>query len=210
MIHEFGNQSDNLGMGGTPWQRGQDFRTDVERDHPNVQLHNPESADLATAMQLAREQIAVSGANVLVYIRASNPDRDYVWDEDPNPLYYSPVRLKAFFKPQPLEAELKRWGVDIVNQAEIIFAVQDLHEQWADRMLRAGDVIEVPYNSPNQTGPRYYRIKNASPSGNFRYSWLYYTCMAETLSADATVRVTDDMADNSMEDNDRGEYNGSL
>lgn len=210
MIHEFGNQSDNPGMGLHPWQRGQDLRTDVERDHPDVQLHNPESADVGTAARLAREQVAVSGANVLVYARADNPDRDYVWDEDPNPVYLNPVRMKAFFKPQPLEAELKRWGVEIVNQAEIVFAIEDLHAHFPNRMLRAGDVVEMPYNSPGQAGPKYYRIKNATPSGNFRYTWLYYTCMAETLSADATVRVVDDMPDNNREDLERGEYNGSL
>ena len=34
---------------------------------------------------------------------------------------------------------------------------------------------------------------NATPSGNFRYIWLYFTCQVEILTADITVRPEEDM-----------------
>lgn len=208
MIHEFGNPMDNPGSGYAAWQGTTDQRTDIEKDYSHLSIHDPESADIATAHRLAREQVEISGANVRVYVRTNNQDRDYVWDEDPNPSYHNPINMKAFFKPQALEAELKRWGVDTTNKAEIVFVKEDLTKLWPERLLRPGDVIEIPYNSPANNGPRFFVIKNATPSGNFRYTWLYYTCATETLSADATVRVIDDVPMNDMEDNERGEYNG--
>ena len=63
-----------------------------------------------------------------------------------------------------------------------------------DRMLRTGDVIQLPYNAATTAlNPKNYRILNATPSGNFRYNWLYLTCQLETLTADITVRPEEDM-----------------
>jgi hypothetical protein len=60
-------------------------------------------------------------------------------------------------------------------------------------MLRAGDVIQVPYNAATPLlSPKNFRITNVTPSGNFRYNWLYLTCQAEVLTADVTVRPPDE------------------
>lgn len=170
------------------------FRSDVEQRHTPVALHDPESADVRMARSQAREMINVSGAEVTVYMRTDNADFDSVWDEDADPTYWSPVKIKGYFKPQPLEAELKQWGAEVVNKTEIVFDHFSIHQLTGERMLRAGDVIQLPYNAATTAlNPKNYRILNVTPSGNFRYNWLYLTCQLETLTADITVRPEEDM-----------------
>jgi hypothetical protein len=170
-----------------------DFRSDVEQRHTPLALHDPESNDLKLARKMADEIIHVSGAEVKIYTRTENADYDTVWDSDPDPTYWNSVLMKAYFKPQPLEAELKKWGGDISNKTEIIFSHRQVFQQFASRMLRTGDVIQVPYNAATpQLSPKNFRITNVTPSGNFRYNWLYLTCQAEVLTADVTVRPPDE------------------
>jgi hypothetical protein len=169
-------------------------RSEVEQRHTPIAVHDVESADIRMARRLAREIIDVSGAEVTVFLRTDNADYDNVWDEDPDPTYWNPIKLKAFFKPQPLEAELKRWGAEVVNKTEITFDHFEIRQLTGERMLRVGDVIQLPYNaSTTAISPKNYRVLNASPSGNFRYTWLYLTCQIETLTADITVRPEQDM-----------------
>jgi hypothetical protein len=93
--------------------------------------------------------------------------------------------------------ELKKWGVDTINRSEIIFSHKQIYDLCGERMLRAGDVIEIKYNSANKsTNPKHYRVINATPSGNFRYVWLYMTCNIETLTADVAVKPVDDIGIN--------------
>ena len=182
MIHHFGNDPD-LG-----------FRTEEERENSPINVHREDAQDIATVQRAAAEQVQVSGAKVNVYVRTDNGDYDEVWDEDADPTYWPGVPLRCYFKPQPSELELKRWGVDAVNKAEAVFAISHLTQHWPGRMLRSGDVLELPYNHPvANLDPGFYRVVNATPSGNYKYTWLYYTCTIETLSADETVRVADDL-----------------
>lgn len=184
------------------------FRSDVEQRHTSIAVHNPESADIKLAKQLADEMINVSGAELKVFIRTDNNDFDAVWDEDPDPTYWQPILIKGFFKPSPIEVELKRWGADTSNQTEVVFSFRMLYSLLSDRMLRAGDVIQIPYNSA-PINPKNYRILNATPTGNFRYNWLYYTCQAELLTADISVRPETDMQDEEEQDNG-GVYRESI
>lgn len=197
MIHNFSaDTTDNQ----APNQRSLDHRSDTEQDEPLLGIHNPDSQDLATAARMAREMSRNTGAKLQVYARTDNADFDQARDEDPDPTYHLPVPMRGYFKPQPMEFELKRWGVDAVNKTEVVFCASDLRERWGERMLRTGDVIVLPYNSPagNPGGggtlnPTQYRVVNGSPSGNYRYHWLYFTCTVESLTADVTVRVVEDM-----------------
>lgn len=189
-----------------------DFRSEVERLHSPVSIHNPESNDLKLARKLADEVINVSGAEVRVYIRTDNADYDQVWDADPDPTYWNAFVIKAYFKPQPIEAELKKWGAEVTNKTEIIFSHRQIYSECGERMLRTGDVIRVPYNAATPAlAPKNYRVTNAAPSGNFRYNWLYLTCHASVLSADVTVRPPDEAP---MPEDDRlqsgGAYRESL
>ena len=173
----------------------QSFRTDVEQRHTPLALHDPESADVRYARMQADEIINISGAEVKIYVRTENADFDEVWDEDADPTYWNPIQeLKGYFKPQPLEAELKKWGAEVVNKTEVVFSHRQLHEKLENRMLRPGDVIQLPFNAATEAvNPKNYRVLNGTPSGNFRYNWLYFTCQVETLTADITVRPEEDM-----------------
>jgi len=191
MIHQFAQDT-----GGVSADRFnstlKSFRSDIEQRNSPIQIHNPESADLKLARSLANEQINVSGAEIKVYIRTNNADYDEVWDEDPDPTYWNPEFMKAYFKPQPIEVELAKWGADTKNKTEVVFSHLQVFDQFGERMLRAGDVIQLPYNAA-AISPKNFRIINATPSGNFRYHWLYLTCTVETLAADITIRPEEDM-----------------
>lgn len=168
------------------------YRSDIERRHTPVAIHDESSADIRLARRMAEEQINVSGAEVKVFLRTDNEDFDQVFDEDPDPTYWSPVLMKAFFKPEPLQAELQLWGVDTPNKSEIVFSHWQVIEEFGERTLRTGDIIQLPYNASNNS-PKNFRVLNSTPTGNFRYIWLYLTCQVETLTADVTVRVEDDI-----------------
>lgn len=169
-------------------------RSEVEQRNTPIAIHDIESADIKMARRQAKEMIDVSGAEVIVYIRTDNSDYDNVWDEDPDPTYWNPINIKGYFKPQPLEAELKQWGAEVVNKTEITFDHYELRQLLGERMIRVGDVIQLPYKASDQAiSPKNYRVLNSTPSGNYRYTWLYLTCQVETLTADVTVRPEQDM-----------------
>ena len=170
----------------------QTFQSDVQSRHSPIAIHGYESNDIGLARKMAQEAINVSGAEVVVYVRTDNADWDRVWDEDPDPTYWNPINLKAYFKPEPLQSELKSWGIDTPNRTEVTFSHYEIYGIMGERMLRPGDVIQLPYNSMVHS-PQYYRILNVTPAGNFRFIWLYLNCSVETLTADKTVRVVDDM-----------------
>lgn len=169
-------------------------RTISQQRHTPLAIHDGEAPEIKLARQLADEMIYVSGAEVRVFTRTDNNDYDNVWDEDADPTYWQPIDMKAFFVPQPIEAELQNWGVDTPNRTEVMFSHRQVIEECGERMLRTGDVIQLPYNSA-VIQPKNYRIINTTPTGNFRYVWLYLTCQVETLTADITVRVEEDMPD---------------
>lgn len=168
------------------------YRSDVEQRHSPIAIHDTESRDIRVARMMAQEMVNVSGAEIQLYVRTDNADYDAVWDEDPDPTYWAPLSLKAFFKPEPVQTELTKWGADTVNKTEVVFDHHQIYEMLGERMLRTGDVIQLPYNAA-AINPKNYRIVNATPSGNFRYIWLYLTCQVETLTADITVRPEQDM-----------------
>ena len=166
-----------------------DFRSDTEKQNSSLSIFNPEAPEIKTARTLADEMINISGAEVKVFVRTDNADYDIVWDEDADPSYWTSETLKAYFKPTPIETELKKWGADSINKAEVVFSHRQLYELFGNRMLRTGDVIQLPFNAAMQDrSPSNYRILNATPSGNFRYNWIYFSCNVETLNADIAVR----------------------
>ncbi len=154
---------------------------------PLFQVHDPSAPDITTAQKIAREALQIAGAVVHVHARTDNSDIRAVHDEDPDPTYWPPVVMKGYFAPKPMEYELKEWGLDSDNKVEITFALPDVYEQFHDRLLRIGDVIEIPYNSLSRQKPKYYAIDNAQEFGNFRYTWLYLKCQASLLLGDPNL-----------------------
>jgi len=193
MIHRFGANPGQLPID-TFDNVLASFRSDSDQLNSKIALDDPDNPDIKLARTLANEQINISGANVVVYIRTENADVDLVWDEDPDPTYWEPIPMKAYFKPAPLELELKKWGAEINNKTDVVFSHFQLFEQFGERMLRQGDVIRLPFNAAMpQLNPNNFEVLNGSPTGNFRYNWMYFTCQVETLLADVTVRPEEDM-----------------
>jgi len=168
-------------------QSSVDFRTDLEKRFPIIQQHNQQSADLALATRMAREAINIAGGLVEVYEKTENADADDVWDEDPDPTYFAAVQFKAFYSPKPAELAMKKSGPDAPVSTEIIFSAADLMDHFGPRMLRTGDVIKVFYHNLTTVKPEYFSIINATQTGNYRYNWVYFTCVCESTHADITV-----------------------
>lgn len=169
-----------------------DFRSDSEQSNSSLSIYDSDAPEIRTARTLADEIINVSGAEVQVFIRTDNKDVDVVWDEDADPTYWSSERFKAHYKPGPLEAELKKWGADTITKTQVIFSHRQVYQKYGNRMIRPGDVITLPFNSSfEDRTPKHFRVLNGTPSGNFRYVWLYFACDVETLNADVNVRPID-------------------
>lgn len=187
MIHSFGHVLGQDIPGGQQ-QRHPDFRSDVEINSSQLSVQNYDNADIAMARTTADQIINTSGAVVEIFIRTDNEDHDRVWDEDADPTYWPRAQLKAFFKPQPIELQLKGWGLEIENPLELVFSHQQVLDQFGERMLRAGDMIRVPYNLVTHAlNPTLYKVENGTPSGNYRYVWLYFTCKLESANVDQAV-----------------------
>ena len=188
MIYSFGSDSEYTNYTETV----ESNRSDVSQNSSMLSLWNPDAPSIKLARAKAEEIISISGAEMRIFTRTDNADYDAVWDEDPDPTYWKPFNIKGVFKPKPIEIELKAWGADSVNRLEVTFSHMQIYNQLGARMLRTGDVIQVPYNSTPIT-PKNFRVINATPSGMFRFIWLYITCQCEALTADVTVRPEDDL-----------------
>jgi hypothetical protein len=188
-IHNFG--SGNV-SGADFTSAFQSFRSDTQQENSPLSLYNNESKDIQLVRTQAEEQMNIVGAEALIYTRTDNADFDSVWDEDADPTYNSPKGMKAFWKFEAIQTELVKWGVDTKIKLEITFTHMGIYSDFKERMLRPGDVIQIPYGSVPIT-PKNFRVLNATPTGNYRYAWIYFTCQVEQLTADITVRVEDDM-----------------
>lgn len=171
-------------------------RSDLEREFPLVQAHDVESADLRLAMTTATEVCNVTGALLDIHQRTDNHgNADQVWDEDADPTYWPAIQLKAFFAPGAIEVALKTWGADAAIKLEMYFSMQALVRHFGERVLRANDVIYVPFNAIGNVQPCYFRIINFTPTGNYKYVWLYAKCNCESLTGDITVLPRDNQGD---------------
>lgn len=185
MIHRFGMLSHDS----VPIAGGLDSRDEAQMASPLYQVDDKEASDISTAYKIAEEMINVNGAHVMLHARTDNEDVDEVFDEDPDPTYWNPIPMRAFFTPQPLERELTKWGADAAdNKTEIVFIRAHIFKQFGARLLRAGDLIEVPYNSVSNSKPKYYQVDTAQETGIYRYQWLYVTCKVTLLTGDANIR----------------------
>lgn len=172
-----------------------DFRTDVERKNSPLSLYNHAKPDIAYAERMADEVINLSGALVTVFLK--EPKRDAkeieVWDEDADPLYRAGKNMKAYFKPEPTQQELTRWGYDQRLRATMVFSRAALFKEpgIGQRLLLPGDVIQAPYNLPTNFdyGPLRFRVLNTKQSGFFEYRWLYVETTCELLTGDEALKV---------------------
>jgi len=187
MIHRF-SQGHTDTTRKAPRQRRMMTRNDMERGYPLIQLHDTESVDHLLVGSISEEIVNISGGEVVVYPRTDSESYDDVYEEDPNPTYGSGIRLKAYFVPQPIEAQLTPWGVDVENKSTVVFSKEQVIRSFGERLIRIGDLITLPYNA-SLIKPDRYRVLNAYDSGNFRYNWFYWSCDVENITDDVTLDV---------------------
>ena len=68
-------------------------------------------------------------------------------------------------------------------------------------MISEGDILLIPHNTMAVTqntdlrdGPgnliERFRVINGFDTGNFKYRWLYWSCLCENITGDPTIDVT--------------------
>ena len=190
-IHDFGSQREQyISIDSIP-----DFRTEVEKQLSPLSIYNHDKPDIAYAERMAEEVINISGAWVTVFLKQPKGDSVEleVWDEDADPIYSNGKMMKAYFKPEPVLAELTRWGIDKPIRISLAFSRAGLIKETGIgmRLLMPGDVVEVPYNLPSVTdqGPLRFRVLNASQEGFFHYRWLYLKAVCELITGDLALKI---------------------
>lgn len=167
-----------------------DHRSDVEKVFSPISIYNPLKPDMGYAERMALELIHISGAWIRLFVRTDNADYNKVYDEDPNPSYKNGILLKAFFKPEPVQIELTKWGVDAPNTTTVVFARSEILQQFGEkRMIRAGDMVEIPHNSTGPGAARRFRVIDATDQGNFMYRWLYFSALVQNITDDKTLDI---------------------
>ncbi len=155
-----------------------------------LKMQNSQSADMVTANNYVNEIINLSGAGVVVYLRTNNGSYDDVWDEDPAPVYYPGINMKGFFVPKPVETSSTKWGIDAENSVDVIFSkvqvMSALSLYGSNRMIRPGDVIEIPYGGA-LIKPLKYLVTNARDAGMYKFQWFYWACMCKSLHDDIAI-----------------------
>lgn len=172
-----------------------DNRSEAQKRNSLLSQYNHGNPDVAYGERLSEEVINLSGAWVSLHMRLPNNDElgeAPLWEDDADPMYDNPKDFKAWFKPDPLEMSLTKWGVDFEVKSTFVFSRAVLLKEIGERLIVPGDVIEAPYNVPsfpdNPQGPKYFRVLNAAHIGNFRYRWLYIECDTELLTGDEALR----------------------
>jgi hypothetical protein len=164
-----------------------DFRSDGEKQNTSLRLSDDTNPDIAYAEQNAVELITISGGDINVYQRAQNKP-DEVWEEDADPVYYPSIPIRGWFVPSPTAMQLTKYGPDIENQTTVVFANRTVRELFGNRMIIEGDVLQLPYNASVRSMGR-YRVLNAFDSGNFRYKWMYWSCLVENITDDKRLDI---------------------
>lgn len=168
------------------------FMLDTQLTEGGFQVDDPDSPDLGLVSNIVNEMFNRSAANVHLHPRTRNQDIDETLDEDPDPTYWPKKPTRAYFQPQPMEFELTKFGIDNKNQMEITFLRSELLGLMGERLLKVGDLVEVPYRSLSDERPKYYRVLNAAETGNYRYQWFYVTAQTELITGDITIRPPTD------------------
>ena len=194
-IHDFNFQQDFSNIEKLP-----DHRSDHERMNSPLSVYNHDSSDIAYAERLSEEIINISGAWITIYKRTRGGKRDEVWDEDPDPTYKKGIKLKGRFVPAPAEISLTRYGVDVPNQTTVTFSRAIVLKEFGRHMLSEGDLLIVPHNTLVTTqftdlrdgvNNRLdtFRVIKSGDTGNFKYRWLYWSCLVENITGDTTIDV---------------------
>lgn len=189
-IHNFGNNDEKY----SSIDELKDFRSEMEKENTLLSAYNNDKADLALYERNAEEIINISGAWTKLFLKeptnSDTEDPTDIYDEDRSPQYRSGISIKAFVKFNAWTNELTRWGIDTPLTIDVTFSRAILGKTIGfNRMLKPGDVIEVPYNRSTSKGPLRFRVKNEKEAGAVNYRWLYYVANAELMVGDDSLDV---------------------
>jgi len=178
-----------------------DNRSDAEKENSMLSVYNQQNNDIALMERQIEEMINITGAPTTVFRRVRNQaNKDEIWDEDADPTYQKGIKIKGLFVPQPAEAALTRYGIDSQNQMTIHYSRANVLKIFGKLMIAEGDIIIVPHNTLTVTqttdlrdgvGNRMdrYRVIKSSDTVNFKYRWMYWSCVLENLTGDTSIDV---------------------
>lgn len=178
-----------------------DMRSDEEKINSMLSVYNHDNNDIALMERQVEELINISGAWSTIFKRVRNgANRDEIFEEDADPTYQRGIKLKGMFVPQPAEAQLTRWGLDIQNQTTIHYSRAIVYKTFGKLMISEGDIIIIPHNTltaaqvtdlRDGVGNRMdrYRVIKSSDTVNFKYRWMYWSCLLENLTGDKSIDV---------------------
>lgn len=166
----------------------------------NVAIFDDTNPEIARMEREALEYISISGADTKVYLRVNDLGSvDEVWEEDSQPLYQQFVPVRGQFSPEEMSLALNKWGYESNAKFNVNYSRANLLSLFGVRMIRVGDVIEIPHNTLTQTQNTEYldgqigladkfRVLKATDTGNYNYRWLYWTCTVELLTGNISIR----------------------
>lgn len=178
-----------------------DHRDENDRLNSLLSVYNHDNPDIAYAERLSEEIINISGAWVTIYKRNRNQaNKDEIWEEDADPTYKGGIKIKGRFVPTPAEISLTRWGVDVPNQTTVTFSRAIVYKEFKHFMIVEGDLLVVPHNT--LIGTQFpdlrdgvnnrmdtFRVIKSSDTGNFKYRWLYWSCLVENITGDKSIDI---------------------
>lgn len=177
-----------------------DFR---DPDNSKLSIFNgSENPDVAYMEREAFNYIHESGVPTHIYLRTNDIGNvDEVWEEESNPIYDKPIEVRGRFLPEAMSVALNKFGIDNNVKFDIHYSRAELLSLFGVRLVRSGDIIQIPYNTLVQTQNTefidgkmgladHFRVISANDTGNFDFRWLYWTCHVELLTGNYTVRPT--------------------
>lgn len=193
MVHSIPNYSS--------MQQFPDFRSGEQQENSKLSIFNEDNPEIARMEREAFDYIQSSGAITNIYLRAQDLGAvDEVWEEDNNPIYNTPASVKGQFVPDKMSTALIKFGIESNAKFEVNYSRAQLFDLFGSRMIRKGDVIQIPHNTLVQTQNTEFidgqlgladkfRIIDAYDVGNYNYHWLYWQCIVELLTGDISVRT---------------------
>lgn len=171
-------------------------------DNNLTSMFDPDNPEIANMEREAYNYIHQAGAPTEIYLRTSDLGAvDDVWEEDNNPIYDSPVPVKGQFVPEKMSTALVKFGVESNAKFDVHYSRAELLDLFGNRLIRSGDVIDIPHNTLVQTQntefvdgkfglATKFRVLEARDTGNFNYRWLYWTCTVELLTGKMNNEIT--------------------
>lgn len=166
----------------------------------SLDIYDHDNPDIANMEKEAAELIQKSGATTLIYLRANDMGAiDDTYDEISQAVFEKPLTIKGLFTPSNASIVKVKYGIDINLKFTISYSRALLLQDIGPRLIRTGDVVQVPHNTLIQTQATEFldgkvnrldkfRVISGSDTGNFNYRWLYWTINIEPVTGDITVR----------------------